>query len=162
MHCSLVHLKKLFVMNVTRLIWRVDSAACGVGSLVTIWVEVPHPGRLNFVMTCFFGVMFSAAVANVYSDLPLPGSFMSVLQSGNMQLFACFVTSLLNGYIKTFIYSHVADVRLPPGSNHSDDGFAARFQQLVSRRLSTASQLAALSASVTMFILGPIGNFFPQ
>lgn len=138
------------------------SAACGVGSLVTIWIEVPHPGRLNLVMTCCFGAMFAAAIANAHADPPVPGTVMSMLQSGNMQLLMCFMTSLLNGYIKTFIYSHVGDVRLPSGRNHSDDDFAARYQQLVSRRLSTASQLAALTASVTMFILGPISGFFPR
>lgn len=138
------------------------SAACGVGSLITIWVEVPHPGRLNVLMTCCFATMFGAAVANVYGDPPAPGSFMSLVQSRDMQLFMCFVTSLVNGYIKTFIYSHVGDIQLPPGGPQSDDDYVARKQQFFSRRLSTASQLAALSASVSMFILGPIGGFFPQ
>ena len=39
---------------------------------------------------------------------------------------------------------------------------AARFQQIVSRRLSTAAQLAALTASATMFVLGPGVGFFPH
>ena len=140
------------------------SAACGVGSLVTIWVEIPHPGRLNLLMTCCFATMFGAAVANIYGDPPVPGSLMSLVQSSNLQLFMCFLTSLMNGYIKTFIYSHVGDVRSPSGSDYSDtdSDIAAKYQQLVSRRLSTASQLAALSASVSMFILGPGLGFFPQ
>jgi hypothetical protein len=140
----------------------ITTAACGLGSLATIWVDVPHPGRLNFVMTLCFAAMFAAAVANIYADPPIEGSLMAMLQGGNFQLFACFWTSLLNGYIKTYIYSHVADVRLPPGSNHSDASAVSRYHQVVSRRLSTASQLAALSASVSMFILGPITSFLPH
>lgn len=76
-------------------------------------LSVPHPLGLNGLMTLCFAAMFAAGVANVYADPPEPGSFLSVLQDGDTQLFFCFWTSFLNGYIKTYIYSHVADVKLP-------------------------------------------------
>ena len=130
---------------------------------------------------------------------PTPGSFLSVLQDGDTQLFFCFWTSFLNGYIKTYIYSHVADIKLPAESKdlelskyllrggsmrnimpqfapilgrnclhvglnraHLSSLGVSRYHQSVSRKLSTASQLAALSASVSMFLLGPILGFLPE
>ncbi len=102
--------------------------------------------------------MFGAGVANVYAAPPVAGSLRATLQGGSAQLAACFCASFLNGYIKTFIFTHVSEIRAPAGQQLE----AARFQQIVSRRLSTAAQLAALTASATMFVLGPGVGFFPH
>ena len=104
-------------------------------------------------------MMFGAGVANVYAASPTPGSLRATLQGGSAQLAACFCASFLNGYIKTFIFTHVSEIRAPAGQQQLE---AARFQQIVSRRLSTAAQLAALTASATMFVLGPGVGFFPH
>ena len=79
-------------------------------------------------------MMFGAGVANVYAAPPVAGSLRATLQGGSAQLAACFCASFLNGYIKTFIFTHVSEIRAPAGQQLE----AARFQQIVSRRLSTA------------------------
>ena len=137
----------------------VTTAACGVGALATIKVEVRAPGLLCVLQSACFAMMFGAGVANVYAAPPTPGSLRATLQGGSAQLTACFCASFLNGYIKTFIFTHVSEIRAPAGQQQVE---AARFQQIVSRRLSTAAQLAALMASATMFVLGPGIGFFPH